>query len=364
MLTFIQELRTKGGLGEDMREDLAEGMRAASSILHRANDAIDKEHRLEAVSELQSRVEDWKGHKIDHFGELLLHGNFTVLKGEGAKEVEREVGKFFDSLPPRFYAILLDAVKHEQPMLGPPCPQSDKSTCMPPGMWAPPGHALTPKRLSTALDSVPEQVTEEERGPKTSLSADMQALGQGPEKQRSMPVFLKKMGFGSKLPLNSFPNSGSRARMSIAYSHDGFGAELGFDPLSLSRRSKLKLQGVLFEFGTTIKFKHFDSCLKFNMRSPMIHHLYDDMSPKELEHLERTANKMGIRAPVSAQYKVYLFERILLCCKEMNPNKPKNKMLGNNKPLVDKKGKPRLQLKGRIFMQNVTDVMSFIDKGL
>jgi len=38
-------------------------------------------------------------------------------------------------------------------------------------------------------------------------------------------------------------------------------------------------------------------------------------------------------------------------------------MLGNNKPPVDKKGKPRLQLKGRIFMQNVTDVVSFVDKG-
>ena len=61
---------------------------------------------------------------------------------------------------------------------------------------------------------------------------------------------------------------------------------------------------------------------------------------------------------VRAQYKVYLFERILLCCKDINPNKPKNKMLGNSKPLVDKKGKPKLQLKGRIFMQNVTDVVT------
>ncbi|KAL9628930.1 MAG: hypothetical protein Q9164_007094 [Protoblastenia rupestris] len=43
----------------------------------------------------------------------------------------------------------------------------------------------------------------------------------------------------------------------------------------------------------------------------------------------------------------------------MNPNKPKNKMLGNTKPLVDKKGQPKLQLKGRIFMQNVTDVLTF-----
>ena len=56
------------------------------------------------------------------------------------------------------------------------------------------------------------------------------------------------------------------------------------------------------------------------------------------------------------QYRMYLFEKILLCCKEINPNKPKNKIKGTAP--VDKKGRPRLQLKGRIFMQNVTDTSS------
>src|SRR5580704_3571292 len=46
---------------------------------------------------------------------------------------------------------------------------------------------------------------------------------------------------------------------------------------------------------------------------------------------------------------------ILLCCKEMNSSKQKNKMMG--KPMFDKKGRPKLQLKGRIFMQNVTDTV-------
>ena len=144
---LLDELRKKGGLDPERQKDLGEGAEKTRSILVQANEAIAKEARIEAVGELQHRVEDWKGHKIDHFGELLLYGNYTVLKGEGAKEVERE-------------------------------------------------------------------------------------------------------------------------------------------------------------------------------------------------------------------YKVYLFERILLCCKEINPNKPKNKMLGQNKPIVDKKGKPKLQLKGRIFMQNVTDVLT------
>lgn len=46
---------------------------------------------MAAVSELQQRVDDWKGHKLDHFGDLLLHGTYTVIKGEGSKEVDREV---------------------------------------------------------------------------------------------------------------------------------------------------------------------------------------------------------------------------------------------------------------------------------
>lgn len=55
---------------------------------------MDLEERNEAVEELKGRVEDWKGHKIEAFGDLLLHGTFTVLKGEttAPKGSEREVG--------------------------------------------------------------------------------------------------------------------------------------------------------------------------------------------------------------------------------------------------------------------------------
>lgn len=52
---------------------------------------MDREQRVAAVRELEISVEDWKGHKIEHFGDLLLYGNFTVLKGDGSKDVEREV---------------------------------------------------------------------------------------------------------------------------------------------------------------------------------------------------------------------------------------------------------------------------------
>ena len=54
------------------------------------------------------------------------------------------------------------------------------------------------------------------------------------------------------------------------------------------------------------------------------------------------------------EYHIYLFEAILLCCKDANPNKTK---YGKKPPPIPKGGKPRLQLKGRIFLKNVDRIM-------
>ena len=81
-------------MDEQRREDISKGIEAASSVLAGTNDAIAREERVEAVEELKQLVEDWKGHRIEGFGDLLLHGQYTVLKGEGmsSKNEEREVG--------------------------------------------------------------------------------------------------------------------------------------------------------------------------------------------------------------------------------------------------------------------------------
>jgi len=91
---LLRELLVKGGLDDARKHDIAIGIEAASSVLQRTNDAVDVEERREAVEELKSRVEDWKGHRIEGFGALLLHGTFTVLKGDSisTKDPEREVG--------------------------------------------------------------------------------------------------------------------------------------------------------------------------------------------------------------------------------------------------------------------------------
>ncbi|KAJ5762296.1 uncharacterized protein N7511_005678 [Penicillium nucicola] len=65
------------------------------------------------------------------------------------------------------------------------------------------------------------------------------------------------------------------------------------------------------------------------------------------------------------EYHIYLFERILLCCKDINPNKQKTKlMMQKDKPSLNARGKARLQLKGRIYMANVTDIVCLQKPGL
>jgi hypothetical protein len=63
------------------------------SILQQANASIAREEREDALLDLSDRVEDWKSLRMDTFGELMLFGTFSVLKGDGGgKDQEKEVG--------------------------------------------------------------------------------------------------------------------------------------------------------------------------------------------------------------------------------------------------------------------------------
>lgn len=61
----------------------------------------------------------------------------------------------------------------------------------------------------------------------------------------------------------------------------------------------------------------------------------------------------GLRSD-EKEYHIYLFSRILIMCKDINANKPKNKM--SSRPTTSKTGKPRMNLKGRIYFTNVTNI--------
>lgn len=91
---LLEQLHKKGDLDDERKQDLLNGMEASTAVLSRTNKAVDQEEKREAVHELQMRVEDWKGHRVEGFGDLLLYGTFTVLKSENlanGKDGERQV---------------------------------------------------------------------------------------------------------------------------------------------------------------------------------------------------------------------------------------------------------------------------------
>jgi cell division control protein 24 len=55
------------------------------------------------------------------------------------------------------------------------------------------------------------------------------------------------------------------------------------------------------------------------------------------------------------EYHIFLFSRILILCKDVNANKTKNR-LANTKPILSTRGKPKMNLKGRIYFTNVMSV--------
>ncbi|EWC45286.1 hypothetical protein DRE_06013 [Drechslerella stenobrocha 248] len=89
--TLLLESILKASAPDDpRRQDLEDGLKTVVSINTKVNEAVGKLENAEVVVELRERVEDWKGHQINHFGDLLLFGQFTVIKGDAKGDIERE----------------------------------------------------------------------------------------------------------------------------------------------------------------------------------------------------------------------------------------------------------------------------------
>ena len=438
-------MRTKGGYDTEKQQDLVEGEAAATSILIRADEAVQKEHHAAAVNELQNRVEDWKGHKINHFGELLHFGNYTVLKGEGAKVVEREVSVIFDSLDPstramvfslfmrslhrgspnppslQFWTLALRAMgrkthsKHVSDLPSVPENPAEEQYPVPVTLKTPPRRSLfrlrrkqapacpqitsqitpltpveppawSPFRLKSKLRKVP--VRETPGNPSSRASSDLEPSkrAKNPEEQANeiLRNALRVLKIGAELePVISQGMTRaltSESSMDDAYlriMHWSYNAPFktkaskaypskSLTPLQFLLRKSISQAGHLYKLDGAFKNTTLFLFSQLQAPDPDItledHALtVDTASVAEYQPVidleKQVANDLAIGSLVRVQYKVYLFERILLCCNEINPNKPKNKVLAKQN-LVDKKGKPKLQLKGRIFMQNVTDVVT------
>ncbi|RCI14895.1 hypothetical protein L249_6999 [Ophiocordyceps polyrhachis-furcata BCC 54312] len=78
----------------EIKEDLMMGCEAAERVLHKANEAVNQDLLDEALEGLISRVDDWKTHRVESFGKLLLHGIFPVITGKSDQEKDYEVYLF------------------------------------------------------------------------------------------------------------------------------------------------------------------------------------------------------------------------------------------------------------------------------
>lgn len=321
----------------------------------RANEAVAKEQRNATVHELQLRVEDWKGHNIKQFGELLMYGNFTVIKGDGAKPQEREVCHYFSLVSALEQSNLLHASGQLTITNSPR--QSSPEEQMPGTeiQLMQPSEALLNRRLRKA-SSLGNLLSAVKSALPRVDSGESSRKGSGPPS----PV-------SSKSPTKSStksPTKGSVFKETI---------------LRLGKRSRSQDLSSLLVLPAESSFNRaFRGGTKFHHVGPMdvgrswvpAKGLRDSQQSKQSKHSsvplsleDECVIEEQLVNPVSRQYIIYLFERILLCCKEVNPNKQRPKMLRNERAPANPFGKVRLQLKGRIFMQNVTDVLSFVRTG-
>ena len=60
--------------------DLAEGVAACERIVEKCHEAERRAHNAATVGMLEQRVEDWKGHNLANFGELLLDDVVVVKR--------------------------------------------------------------------------------------------------------------------------------------------------------------------------------------------------------------------------------------------------------------------------------------------
>ncbi|KAI0505334.1 Rho guanyl nucleotide exchange factor [Xylaria bambusicola] len=91
---LLKDLLKRGEVPPENHDELTRGIEAAERVLKQANEAVNRALLREALEELRARVDDWNSHRVDHFGELLLHGSYQVITGRSEQEKDYEIYLF------------------------------------------------------------------------------------------------------------------------------------------------------------------------------------------------------------------------------------------------------------------------------
>ncbi|KAF7315408.1 hypothetical protein MIND_00055500 [Mycena indigotica] len=124
-------------------DELEAGSQAVKRIADKINEARRRAENEQTVKSLQSRVDDWKGHHLENFGELLLDDLFVVTKSD----IDREYHVFL------FEKIILCC---KEALAAPPGKKVSKSNSILKKQSAPPTLSLPggvgqPQRRNTPL---------------------------------------------------------------------------------------------------------------------------------------------------------------------------------------------------------------------
>jgi cell division control protein 24 len=85
-LLLHQLLKKSSPIDYPYYDELKAGSAAAKRITDKINEAQRRAENVQTVQNLAARVDDWKGHHVSQFGELLLDDIFIVTKSEVDRE--------------------------------------------------------------------------------------------------------------------------------------------------------------------------------------------------------------------------------------------------------------------------------------
>ncbi|CAG8519631.1 5966_t:CDS:2, partial [Scutellospora calospora] len=83
---LLQELLKFTDKDDEHYEEIRCGLNAIKRVADRVNETRRQQENAAVVKDLERRVEDWKGHRIEQFGELLLEDVFTMSKDDSERE--------------------------------------------------------------------------------------------------------------------------------------------------------------------------------------------------------------------------------------------------------------------------------------
>ncbi|CAG8674600.1 15281_t:CDS:2, partial [Cetraspora pellucida] len=83
---LLQELLKFTDKDDIHYEEIRCGLNAIKRVADRVNETRRQQENAAVVKDLERRVEDWKGHRIEQFGELLLEDVFTMSKDDSERE--------------------------------------------------------------------------------------------------------------------------------------------------------------------------------------------------------------------------------------------------------------------------------------